>query len=680
MGVEDNFIQKITEIVAENISDERFGVSELAEATGMSRSNLLRKVKKLTKLSVSQFVRKVRLEHSMELLKQTSYTVSEISFKVGFSSTSYFIKCFRELYGYPPGEVGKREEPSEEEINDRLKELNLIALAGFVGIILISAIIYFHLNGPPVGKPEKADKSIAVLPFKNDSNDSTNVYIINGLMESILNNLQKIEDLRVVSRTSVEKYRTSPKTIPEIADELGVKYFVEGSGQKIDDQILLTIQLIEASDRHLWAEQYDRNTKDIFGLQKEVATKIAGQIEVIITPEEEAQIAKIPTENLVAYDHFLKGKDKLFLGSIEALEEAIIHFKSAIEEDKEFAHAYAEVAIAYYYLDLFKEEKKYTDLVNSYADQALLFDPKLPQSLIAKALYYLITTEYDQAVPYLEKALEYNPNSSLAINMLSNFYANYQPNTSKYLEYALKGIQLDIAGQDSTTASYIYLHVSNAFIQSGFVEEALVNLDMSLAFNPSNLFSEYVKAFVLYAKDGDLQQTRELLIKAFNKDTTRLDILQEIGKICYYQRDFESAYLYYKSFVEIRTTLNLDLFTHQNLIIGNVYDRVGKKEEATELIAAYKEWLDQDQSLYQSLGMAMYNAYIGDETKALEYMEEFAKQDDYHYWTILFVGKDPLIDEVKDDPTLKKLIHEIEVKFWNKHLKIKSSLEERGLI
>jgi len=105
----NDFLKKAAEIIEENISNEQFGVSELAAAVGMSRSNLLRKVKKLTELSASQFIRQVRLEKAMELLRDQSYTVSEISYKVGFNSTSYFIKCFREHYGYPPGEVGKRD-------------------------------------------------------------------------------------------------------------------------------------------------------------------------------------------------------------------------------------------------------------------------------------------------------------------------------------------------------------------------------------------------------------------------------------------------------------------------------------------------------------------------------------------------------------------------------------------
>jgi len=337
-SIENDFLRKITEIIEENISNEQFGVSELAHETGMSRSNLLRKVKTLTKLSVSQFVRQVRLKHAMEMLRQTSLTVSEISYKVGFSSTSYFIKCFRDYYGYPPGEVGKRDLDESESIGiGQSKKKKIITVLGIVVVLAVSAFFLFNFFNPSSPKQNDLEKSIAVLPFKNDSNDSTNIHIINGLMESIINNLQKIEDIRVISRTSVEKYRTNPKTIPEMTKELNVNYFVEGSGQKIGDQILLNIQLIEApSDKHLWAEQYNREAKDVFNLQNEVAKKIADEIQVIITPEEEERINKVPTDDLVAYDYFLKGLDLLYKGTRESLEEAITNFKKAIEYSIKF--------------------------------------------------------------------------------------------------------------------------------------------------------------------------------------------------------------------------------------------------------------------------------------------------------------------------------------------------------
>jgi tetratricopeptide (TPR) repeat protein len=297
-------------------------------------------------------------------------------------------------------------------------------------------------------------------------------------MESTLNNLQKIGDLRVLSRTSSEKYRNTTKSIPEMAGELEASYFVEGSGQKIGDQILLTIQLIEGpTDKHIWAKQYRREAKDIFALQQEVAKNIAEEIEVIISPEVKQRIEKIPTENLEAYDSFLKGVDLLNKGGDENLLAAIIHFQDAIKKDNSFAYAYACAGIACYYLDIFKSEKQHLNELGNYADKALLYDPKLAESLTAKAMYYLLRKEYAEALPHLEKGLEYNPNSTQIIGLLADFYTIYLPNTGKYLEYALKGMRLNAGAGDSVSVSYFYLRLGNALAQTGFIDKSLEYID-----------------------------------------------------------------------------------------------------------------------------------------------------------------------------------------------------------
>ncbi len=224
------FIEQAEAIILKNLANEQFGVSELADAMNMSRSNLLRKIKKQTKLSASQFIRQIRLKEAMELLKEGSLTVSEISFKVGFGSTSYFIKCFREQYGYPPGEVGKGTVEVEiEQVQTKFLTRYRWPLVTVIFLALIIIAVKLFNKKDKTNEP-KIEKSIAVLPFKNESSDSSNLYFVNGLMESTLNNLQKIKDLRVISRTSVEKYRKTDKGIPEIAEELHVNYFVEGSG------------------------------------------------------------------------------------------------------------------------------------------------------------------------------------------------------------------------------------------------------------------------------------------------------------------------------------------------------------------------------------------------------------------------------------------------------------------
>ena len=447
------------------------------------------------------------------------------------------------------------------------------------------------------------------------------------------------------------------------------------------DKILLNIQLIEAAtDKHLWAEQYEREAKDIFELQKEVAKIIAAKIEVIITPEEEEQINKIPTEDLVAYDYFLKGLELMQSGVYENLDSGITWFEKAIERDPQFARAHAGIAISYFFLDALFAEKKYSEQINNYADKALLLDSKLPQSLIAKALYYINTGENELALPYLEKALEYNPNSALVINILSDFYTRYLPNTEKYLEYALKGVRLDIASHDSVTASYIYMHLSNAFIQTGFVNEAVKYINKSLEYNPHNSYSEYVKAFILYAEHLDLDQILESLLVILNRDTNRLDVLQEVGKIYYLKRDYQSAYKYYNRFIEIKEAQNLDIYNVENSKIGVVYAKVGKLEKAKQLLTNFKEYAENENSIYKHLNLAMYYSISGDTEKALENMQLFTNESNYHFWILLFFEIDPILDNIKELPEFKKILTEIENNFWDNHNQIKESLEKKGLL
>ncbi len=684
-SIDKDFLQKITEIIEENITNEQFGVSELADEIGMSRSNLLRKVKKLTNLSVSQFIRNVRLEHAKEMLGEEIYTVSEISYKVGFNSTSYFIKCFREFYGYPPGELGKMEIAEETEVAEEKaesKKKRIIPIASAYIIVVLFAILLFVTLKPLLFKSKNAEKSIAVLPFKNDSNDSTNVYFINGLMESTLNNLQKIQDLRVISRTSVEKYRNSPKTSPEIARELDVNYLVEGSGQKIGDQVLLNIQLIDAkNDKHLWAEQYNRETTDIFGLQSEIAKNIAERIKVIVTPEVQQSIDKIPTKNLDAYDIFLKGLDVLNKGTPEYAKQAIPYFKKAIKLDSEYARAYAATAMAYYLVDEHKAQKIFSDSINYYADQALFYDAQLPQSLIAKALFYMAHEEFELAVPYFEKALEYNPNSDVVYKFLVILYSNHLPNTEKYLEYALKSLKIEVlASTDSTTTSYSYLHISNAFIQSGFVKEAETYINKSLALAPDNLYSEDLNAFIQFAKNKDLEQLKGSLLTIFKKDTTRIDLVQELGKAYYFLKDYEKSYAYYKPFADIRKKYNLTIYREENGRIGFVFDKVGNKLESENYFQKFKSFAENDQSVYKDFYLSMYYSYRGEKENALEHLKLFSKQNNYYYWTILFMPIEPLFDNVRGTPEFQQILKDIEIRFWDNYNQLKTSLERKKLI
>ncbi|WP_027077474.1 helix-turn-helix domain-containing protein [Maribacter antarcticus] len=674
-----HFINKAEALIVENLSNEQFGVSELADAMNMSRSNLLRKIKKQTQLSASQFIRQVRLQKGMELLKEASLTVSEISYQVGFGSTSYFIKCFREHYGHPPGEVGKgtlESEPTPIRFSKQYR-WQIIAMASLVVLV----ISFFLFSEKHIVPEVKLEKSIAVLPFKNESSDSTNLYFVNGLMESALGNLQKIEDLRVISRTSVEKYRNTEKGITEIAEELNVNYLLEGSGQRIGNQVLLNIQLIEAStDRPIWVEQYSREVKDVFALQNEVARKITVAIEAMVTPAELEQIEKSPTESVLAYDYYLQALDPFHTDTKKGWEKAILLFEKAIEQDPQFALAYANIAISYYYLDIIQKQKQYKEQINNYADKALLYDSKSDISLIAKALYYMYNEEYRLALPHLKKALEYNPNSSAVVRLLSLLYANHVRDTGQALKYALMDVQLDIAAKDSIPKSYIYLNLSNAFIQNGFPEEALSYINKSVDLYPENPYAPWLKTMILFAKNGDIERTTSLLEKEWQKDTTRLDILQDVANFHYYQEDYDTAFFYFEKFSKAKEKYGLGIYPQSDLKIGLVYQKKGLDAQAAKFFNSYAAFCEKDQSIYKSMHLAMKYVSAGKNEQAIEQLNVFATQNNYWYWILIYQDINPLMKPLKNDPEFKEVIQKIEERFWKNQKQLRKSLEEKGLV
>jgi len=233
-------------------------------------------------------------------------------------------------------------------------------IASYISFIVIVALIVLNIipRGGRSDIKEILDKSIAVLPFIDDSPDKNNEHIINGIMEDLLINLQSIKELRVPGRTTTEQYRNNPKPIPEISNELNVAYIVEGSGQRYGNKIRLRVQLVEgATDKHIWADSYDEvinGTEDIFRIQSQIAQSIAAELQAVITPEEKQLIEKIPTTNLTAYDFYQRGIQGYYdfwqTRSIDLIYQSIGHFIKAIEFDPEYSFAYTGLGRAYWIL------------------------------------------------------------------------------------------------------------------------------------------------------------------------------------------------------------------------------------------------------------------------------------------------------------------------------------------
>ena len=265
------------------------------------------------------------------------------------------------------------------------------------------------------------EKSIAVLPFINDSPDQENTYFINGVMEEILNNLQRIKDLRVISRTSVEQYRGQSKPISAIAAELGVNYIVEGSGQKYGNNFKLRAQLIKAGrESHLWGESFQQKiteVEDIFNIQTKIAETIANELKAVITPEEKQLIEKVPTSNNDAYEAYLKGRFYLQNINQNNLDVAQKHFELAIEKDPAYAYAYTGIA----YIWLIRQQGGFTipEEAGQKVMEAILKAAELDSNIaevhfMQACINYLGVWDWKTSESEFLKALEINPNHAEA--------------------------------------------------------------------------------------------------------------------------------------------------------------------------------------------------------------------------------------------------------------------------
>ena len=256
------------------------------------------------------------------------------------------------VYDITPEGIEKTKPVHEitEKVSEKSSQLKAWKFATIISVVVIVGLIIFHTVGERKQAEDSKifDKSIAVLPFKSLSADPEKQYLADGAMDAILLHLSKIEDLRVMARTSVEQYRETDKTATTICQELDVAYLLEGSFQKYGDQARLIVQLIEpGKEGHIWANDYDRNWEDIFSVQSEVAQEIANELQAVITPEVREQIDAVPTDNLEAYNLYLQGRYLWNQGGRDNLDKSIEYYKRALEIDPNYALANSGMAATF---------------------------------------------------------------------------------------------------------------------------------------------------------------------------------------------------------------------------------------------------------------------------------------------------------------------------------------------
>jgi serine/threonine protein kinase/Tfp pilus assembly protein PilF len=384
----------------------------------------------------------------------------------------------------------------------------VLAAAGATAVV--GAIAFGTWLHQRVQSSAEMERSIAVLPFENRSQDKANAYFAEGIQDEILTRLSKIADLKVISRTSTQHYKSAPENLAEIGKQLGVAHILEGSVQRSGDGVRVNVQLIKAaSDSHLWGDTYDRRLTDIFSVESEVAKSIAEQLRAKLTGQEEQVIAAKPTDNVEAYDAYLRGLAYTLKAGTTAANSlgAQKYLREAVRLDPKFALAWAllsHVDASGYLAQTLQPTVALREEARQAAETALTLQPNLGEAVMAKGYYhYDCLRDYDTAVRYFEQARQFLPNSSQIPKALARV-ARRRGQWDRIESYLNEAERLD-----PRDVNLLAVHGSCYGFQRRF-PEALRKLDQVLNITPDDVDIIALKANIAQA-EGDLPRASALL-------------------------------------------------------------------------------------------------------------------------------------------------------------------------
>jgi len=575
-------------------------------------------------------------------------------------------------------------------------------IASYFSFVVIVALI--ALNFIPRTNRSKEleifDKSIAVLPFINDSPEKENEHIITGYMMSISNNLSEIRDLRVMPRASVEQYRNNTKPIPEIAEELNVGYLLYASGQKFGNRIILTVQLIDANANLLWSNPYDRsitNVEDHITLQSEIAQLVANEIEAVITPEEKQRIEKVPTTSLTAYDFYQRGREEYWRSLLNreyvtALKQAEYFFNKALEYDPGYASAFAGLAMVLYskYLTWSRLGEQYStdyyqsrnlDSMNLLAQKALVLDDQIADAYFAKGVYEQERGNLKKGLEYMNDALKINPNHTLAMLGAASIYG-YLYDYVNELTMLHKAASMD----RGSPLSEIYYQLCTIYWEMDFPEKSLQYLEEFLSLSGDSI-TYFIIRYYWEHQAGNQEKANEFAAAAYEVDSTHVDAIHYMGRSNLDSKRFKEAYPYYlKYYSQLETFGNLDVNDMHRM--GYALWMTGRKEKAQfyfqETIDHCKRHIEINSRYGRggaSLDLAGIYAFIGEKDSAYYYLEEFSRTNAQYFPLLnLLQFGDPLFESIRQEDRFQKLLRDMEDKYQAEHERVRQWLEENDML
>ena len=477
----------------------------------------------------------------------------------------------------------------------RRARLRWHVLAGALALALATLAYAFSWTGH---ERRTEIRSLAVLPLQNLSNDAAQDYFADGMTDALINTLAQVQALRVISRTSVMRFKTSQKPLPEIARELGVDAIIEGSVQRSGERVKITLQLIDgASDHHMWAREYERHVADLLKLQGEVARAVSDEIRIHVTAEEGARLASAQTSDPVAHEAYLLGRYHAWKMNDDDLKLAITHFERAIKIHPRNAAAYADLSLAWQYRSVFAATP-FTESeapARSAAQMAMALDDHLPAVHLATGHFkYAYDLDYAGAETDLRRAVDLDPNSVDA----HYYYAKLLQSLGRFPEaihHMERARQLDPLS--SSVASFFGRTLHNA----GKYGEAIPHLRRAIELEPRNTLA-YNRLSRIYEEMGRYDEA-----------------------LAYHEREYERGG-----------------HPFHLLRMATVQARMGKRDEARRTLERV------DPSERRGVELAAVYAALGDNDEAFRWLGEAI--DVREGAMLLFLKVDPPFASLRSDP------------------------------
>jgi TolB-like protein/Flp pilus assembly protein TadD len=466
-----------------------------------------------------------------------------------------------------------------------------------------------NLTAPAPPIPEK---SIAVLPFENLSSDKENAYFAEGIQDEILTRLAKVADLKVISRTSTQRFKSSPSDLREIAKQLGVMNILEGSVQKSNDQVRVNVQLINAmTDAHLWADIYDRKLTDIFAVESDIAKTIAETLQARLSGSEKRALSARPTENPEAYQLYLKGRFFWNKRTAADLRKSIDYFDQATEKDPHYALAYAGSAQAWLLLPGYSggTPQDCFPQAETAAKKALSLDDNSADAHAALGMVkQLFDFDSPSGIAEFERAIKLDPNDATAHHWFANHSLSATGQINREISEMKRALELD------PLSFIINTNLGQAYIYANRFDEAIAQLRRTVEMDSGFYFAHYILGEALEL-NGQLPEA-----------------------VAEYQK---------------ASALNDDPFSRA--LLGHLYGKLGRKDEARQILEQLRQ--TREQRYFEAYGLAIIYLGLGNREEALNWLEQGYRDRDGFNMGVIRV--DQFLDPLHGDPRFEALAEKI---------------------